>query len=107
MIGTPFDATDFRNTIPRFSADNRQANQLLVAVVGAIATARQVTPAQVPDSAKHRTVVTGGISITNKGISAIPTFTLGKPAAIVDLTVRKQRASFEPQFHQVTTCRTM
>ena len=54
--------------------------------------------AQAPDSAKHRSVVTGAISITNKGISVIPTFTLGKPAAIIDLIVRKQRVSFEPQF---------
>lgn len=35
-------------------------------------------------------------TVTNKGISVIPTFTLGKPAAIVDVIVGK-RLTFEPQ----------
>ena len=54
--------------------------------------------AQSADTSKHRSVVTGAISITNKGVSVIPTFTLGKPAATIDLVVRKRRVSFEPQF---------
>jgi hypothetical protein len=54
--------------------------------------------AQSPDSTRHHSAVTGAISVTNKGISVIPTFTLGKPAAIIDLIVRKRRLSFEPQF---------
>ena len=54
--------------------------------------------AQIADSSRPRSAVSGGISITSKGISVIPTFTLGKPAAIIDLVVRKQRLSFEPQF---------
>jgi hypothetical protein len=29
---TKFDSTDFRNTVPRFSADNRKVNQALVDV---------------------------------------------------------------------------
>ena len=45
--GTTFDATDFRNTIPRFSADNRQANQALVAVLRTIAEQKQATPSQI------------------------------------------------------------
>ncbi len=44
---TRFDATDFRNTVPRFSAEARQANAALVDIVGALASARNVTPAQV------------------------------------------------------------
>jgi len=44
---TMFDASDFRNTVPRFAADARKANQLLVDQLGAIATARALTPAQV------------------------------------------------------------
>jgi aryl-alcohol dehydrogenase-like predicted oxidoreductase len=43
---TTFDPTDFRNTVPRFSAENRRANQALVDLVGAIAARRGVTPAQ-------------------------------------------------------------
>ena len=31
---TTFDASDFRNTVPRFSAENRKANQALVDVIG-------------------------------------------------------------------------
>ena len=46
----------------------------------------------------HRATVSGGITVTNKAISLIPTFTLGKPAAIFDFAVRKGAVSFEPQF---------
>jgi aryl-alcohol dehydrogenase-like predicted oxidoreductase len=44
---TRFDKTDFRNIVPRFSEQNRQANQGLVGVLGHIAAARQATPAQI------------------------------------------------------------
>lgn len=43
---TAFDATDFRNTVPRFSPDARQANRALVDVLAGIAARKQVTPAQ-------------------------------------------------------------
>ena len=36
---TTFDSTDFRNTVPRFSAENRRANQALVDLVAAVADA--------------------------------------------------------------------
>ena len=32
---TTFDSTDFRNTVPRFSPENRKANQALVELLGA------------------------------------------------------------------------
>jgi aryl-alcohol dehydrogenase-like predicted oxidoreductase len=38
---------DFRNTVPRFSAENRAANQRVVAFVARIAAAKGVTPAQI------------------------------------------------------------
>ena len=44
---TKFDGTDFRNTVPRFSADNRKANQALVDVITAFAEKKKATPAQV------------------------------------------------------------
>ena len=44
---TAFDATDFRNTVPRFSAENRKANQALVEVLGRIAAQKNVTNAQI------------------------------------------------------------
>jgi len=44
---TQFDATDFRNSVPRFSPAARSANQALVDLVGAIARTKGVTPAQI------------------------------------------------------------
>jgi hypothetical protein len=52
--------------------------------------------AQGPDSTQKP--VSGAISVTNNGISLVPAFTLDKPAAIFDLSVRKKRFSFEPEF---------
>ncbi|OLL31240.1 aldehyde oxidase [Burkholderia sp. SRS-W-2-2016] len=45
--GTSFDKTDFRNIVPRFSAENRDANQALVDVLKQIAAGLNATPAQV------------------------------------------------------------
>ena len=44
---TTFDATDFRNVVPRFSEQNRKANQALVDLLGNIATEKNATPAQI------------------------------------------------------------
>jgi len=44
---TTFDKTDFRNIVPRFSADNRKANQTLVEVLGQIAAEKKATNAQI------------------------------------------------------------
>jgi aryl-alcohol dehydrogenase-like predicted oxidoreductase len=44
---TQFTKDDFRNIVPRFSAEARQVNQALVDAVTGIAKARGVTPAQV------------------------------------------------------------
>jgi aryl-alcohol dehydrogenase-like predicted oxidoreductase len=44
---TKFDKTDFRNTVPRFSEENRAANKKLVELIEAIAKRKNVTPAQV------------------------------------------------------------
>jgi aryl-alcohol dehydrogenase-like predicted oxidoreductase len=43
---TQFDSSDFRNRLPRFSAEARKANQSLVDVLAALAAQKQVTPAQ-------------------------------------------------------------
>jgi aryl-alcohol dehydrogenase-like predicted oxidoreductase len=45
--GTEFDPTDWRNVMPRFSKENRAANQPLVDLVTRIAAAQNATPAQV------------------------------------------------------------
>ena len=44
---TTFDSTDFRNVVPRFTAENRKANQDLVTVLGTIADRKNATRAQV------------------------------------------------------------
>jgi aryl-alcohol dehydrogenase-like predicted oxidoreductase len=43
---TSFGATDFRNTVPRFAPEARQANRALVDVLAGIAARKQVTSAQ-------------------------------------------------------------
>jgi len=44
---TTFDSTDFRNVVPRFSAEARKANQTLVEVLGKLADGKKVTRAQI------------------------------------------------------------
>ena len=44
---TKFESTDFRNSVPRFSAENRKANQALVDLVISFAEQKEVTPAQI------------------------------------------------------------
>jgi aryl-alcohol dehydrogenase-like predicted oxidoreductase len=44
---TTFDKTDFRNVLPRFTPEARQANQALVDLLGAIARQKKATPAQI------------------------------------------------------------
>jgi len=44
---TKFDKTDFRNTVPRFSEENRKANQEMVVLIQEIAQNNNSTPAQI------------------------------------------------------------
>jgi aryl-alcohol dehydrogenase-like predicted oxidoreductase len=44
---TKFDSTDFRNVVPRFTPENRKANQALVDLLARFAQQKNVTPAQV------------------------------------------------------------
>ncbi|WP_090779759.1 MULTISPECIES: aldo/keto reductase [unclassified Pedobacter] len=44
---TKFDTTDFRNIVPRFSEENRKANQALVDLLRSIAIDKDATPAQI------------------------------------------------------------
>ena len=45
--GTAFTEDDFRNTVPRFAAEARQANQGLVQAIKGIAETKGATPAQI------------------------------------------------------------
>lgn len=53
---------------------------------------------QKPDSTQSVLRFGAAASVMHNGISVIPTFSLGKPAAIFDLSLGKKRLSFEPQF---------
>lgn len=44
---TTFESTDFRSTVPRFSEENRKANQAVVNLLNNIATEKEATPAQI------------------------------------------------------------
>ena len=44
---TKFDKNDFRNIVPRFTPENRKANQALVDLLGRFAQQKKATPAQV------------------------------------------------------------
>lgn len=43
---TSFNENDFRNTVPRFSEENRKANQVLVNLLTSIAAGKNATPAK-------------------------------------------------------------
>lgn len=50
------------------------------------------------DSTKTINHFGGAVTVTNNGISLLPTFSLGKPAVMFDMKVGKNKLSFEPQF---------
>jgi aryl-alcohol dehydrogenase-like predicted oxidoreductase len=43
----PFDSSDFRSTLPRFTPEARKANQVLVDLLGKVAERKKATPAQI------------------------------------------------------------
>jgi aryl-alcohol dehydrogenase-like predicted oxidoreductase len=44
---TTFAQGDFRNLVPRFTTENRKANQILIDLLGTIAAQKKATPAQI------------------------------------------------------------
>lgn len=52
---------------------------------------------QKTDSTRTPVTFSGIINVTNNGFSNIPSFSLGKPATIINLTVGRKRTSFEPE----------
>ncbi len=44
---TKFDKTDFRNIVPRFTEENRKANQAMVDLIARFAKQKKATPAQI------------------------------------------------------------
>ncbi|MBL7791042.1 MAG: hypothetical protein JNK77_01865 [Saprospiraceae bacterium] len=70
-------------------------NTLLLPALLSLATSAF---SQQADSIKQVVNFKGAVSVTNNGFSFIPSFTLGDPAAIVNLSVGGKRFSFEPEF---------
>src|SRR5437588_7355798 len=44
---TQFDKSDFRNIVPRFTPENRKANQVVVDLIGRSAQQRKAQPAKI------------------------------------------------------------
>jgi aryl-alcohol dehydrogenase-like predicted oxidoreductase len=44
---TTFESTDFRSTVPRFTPENRKANQVMIDLLSQIAKRKNATPAQI------------------------------------------------------------
>lgn len=107
---TTFDSADFRNTVPRFSEENRRANQSLVEVLGRIAGQKQVTRSQIalawllarkpwivpiPGTTKqHRleeNIGAAEIELTSEDLQAIE-------SAVSGITVQGER--YSPQMQQ-------
>ena len=44
---TTFDSSDFRSSVPRFTAENRKANQALVDLLQSMAQRKHATPGQI------------------------------------------------------------
>lgn len=55
--------------------------------------------AQTAESLKQEPgIFTGAVTVTTKGLSTFPNLTLGKPAAILDLSMGSKKLRFEPIF---------
>jgi hypothetical protein len=71
-----------------------QRNTTLLAFVFSLLS--QAAFSQKTDSTKRVRHFYGSVSVTNNGISLVPTFSLGKPAAILNLSMGGEKFSFEP-----------
>lgn len=58
--------------------------------------------AQTIDSTLKTTSFSGSVGITNNGFAIIPTFSLNSPAAIINLSFKRNRFSFEPDIRLVS-----
>lgn len=80
-----------------FRIGKTQSRLGLSILVAAICLFAHSCFAQSADSTQTISHYAVGVTVTDNGISLIPTFSLGKPAAIFDLSLKKRRLSFEPQ----------
>ena len=93
-----------KQTIHAPSLSSRLGMALLLAsclfVTAAQAQTGEITktPSSLGGKPNSPFTFSGAASLTTKGISFIPAFSLGKPAAIFDLSMGAGRFRFEPQF---------
>jgi N-acetyltransferase len=73
------------------------AKRSLSLLLFALISLAQPAFSQDVDSSRSKTVVTGLVTVTNKGISTVPSFTLGKPAAILNVSIARSGFAFEPE----------
>jgi hypothetical protein len=71
------------------------------AQIALLLTVTMTTYAQKPDSTIAKTMFSGSIMATNNGFSIVPTFSLNSPAAVINLSWRKKKLSFEPDIRLV------
>ena len=71
-------------------------NKIILSIVFSIGLSTSF--AQSLDSTNKEYHFSGTASVTNNGISFIPTFSIGKPASIVILSMGSKKFSFEPEF---------
>ncbi len=68
-----------------------------------LALASSVRVARAQETGQAAKSFSGNIHLTNKGISQIPNFTLGKPAVQLDVRIGKRKLTFEPELRFATT----
>ncbi|MEI8075332.1 MAG: hypothetical protein WCH78_11340 [Bacteroidota bacterium] len=79
------------------NADSKKiGNQFFLTFL--LLTSSFLSLAQTNDSTKTVYHFSGNALVTNNGISFIPTFSLGKPATIINLSMGDKRLSFDPEF---------
>ena len=83
------------NVTAKFFCGQRHVMKKMFLFILLLYTA-QFSFSQKTDSAKKINHFGAGISVTHNGIAFVPAFSLGKPAAIFDLSVGR-RLSFDPQ----------
>jgi hypothetical protein len=76
---------------------NLQSTGRKVFLFLALSSITCISFAQKTDSIRIVNNFSGAVTVTTKGISTIPNLTLGKPAAIFDLSMGKRNLTFEPQ----------
>ena len=71
---------------------------LIFAVMAQISFAQEMDSVTTAEETKNPAYFGATVSVTTKGISTVPSLTLGKPAAFFDFAAGIGKVSFEPQF---------